>query len=247
MQDRLVDQDSPLSITSSVTGVLTFIVAIVAAAYVRFSYLRNSEDEYFRVKLSLSWYKTESTWMGELMRAAGEVERPGSGMTREQYRKTTEYQMYSFVMDQIDKLEERLLDIVKEVEVRSADTSTTDTFLPQRRSWNVQGAGKDHSADEGKWTFVPRNWSWKSKRSVALAWLPVRTRALELVRQRDALTTRLLFTQTSIISSYVASAYDGPPHSDTTANIEQVESETWSIGSAGSMLGRRRRWHGSRR
>lgn len=181
MADPLVEQDSPLSITASITGVLTFIVAIVATVYVRISYLRNSEEEFFKVKGSLSWYKTESTWMSELVRAAGEMHRPGTGLTREQYRQTTEYQMYTFVMDDLVKLEQRLLDIVKETEVRAA------------------GNG---SVEDGRWTFVPRGWDVVgTKTSVAVAWLRVRTQALDLVRQRDALTTRVLFTQTSMISS----------------------------------------------
>lgn len=181
MADPLVEQDSPLSITASITGVLTFIVAIVATIYVRVSYLRNSEEEFFRVKGSLSWYKTETTWMGELVRAAAEADRPGSGLKREQYRETTEYQMYTFVMDDLVGLERRLLDVVKETEMRAA-----------------AGGG----VEDGRWTFVPRGWDvMGTKTSVAVAWLRVRTQALDLVRQRDALTTRVLFTQTSMISS----------------------------------------------
>ncbi len=59
-------EDSPLSVLANVAGILTFVVAIVAALYVRITYLRNSDEEYFRVKASLSWYKTESTWLAEL-------------------------------------------------------------------------------------------------------------------------------------------------------------------------------------
>src|ERR1700712_80261 len=71
--------DSPLSTTSSVAGILTFVVAIAATVYVRFTYLRNADQEYFRVKASLSWYKTESTWMNDLIHAAdGPRARSGS-------------------------------------------------------------------------------------------------------------------------------------------------------------------------
>lgn len=58
------DQDSPLSITSNVVGILTFVVAIEAAIYARVTYLSNSDGENFRVKTSLSWCKTKSAWQG---------------------------------------------------------------------------------------------------------------------------------------------------------------------------------------
>jgi hypothetical protein len=38
-------EDSPLSITASFTGVLTFVAAIAAFIYVRFQMLLNSEEE----------------------------------------------------------------------------------------------------------------------------------------------------------------------------------------------------------
>jgi len=202
MPDPLVEQDSPLSITASVTGVLTFVVAVAAAIYLRISYLRRSEEEFVRVKASLSWFKRESTWMSELVQAVGERDTPGFGIDRDEYRQTTEYQMYSFVMDQIDKLEQRLLDIVEEVEVHSETSSRAETFLPHSWSEKIKRA-RSHIAAQDTWTFAPRGWRWKAKTSVAMSWLPVRTRALELVRQRDALTQRVLFAQTSMISSYV--------------------------------------------
>ena len=41
----------------------------------------------------------------------------------------------------------------------------------------------------------------KGRTDIALSWLPVRAKALELVRQRDALGSRVLFAQMSMISS----------------------------------------------
>jgi hypothetical protein len=163
--------DSALSITANVLGILTFVVAIAAAVYVRLTYLRNSDDEYFRVKASLSWYKTESTWLAELVKAAGD--RP-EGPRHNQ----PEYQMYAFVMDDLAKLEKRLLELVADTEARAASSD---------------------AASARRWTVVPRSWGFTT--SVAVAWLPVRTKALELVRQRDALTARVQFTQMSMISS----------------------------------------------
>lgn len=164
-------QDSPLSIAANVAGILTFVVALVAAIYVRVTYLRNSDQEYFQVKTSLSWYKTESAWLAELVRAAGE--KPGA-----EYQ--PEYQMYKFVMDDLLRLEDRLLELVEETESKAASET-------------------DEAGEERKWTLVPQSWWFTT--AVAVAWMPVRTKALELVRQRDALTARVSFTQMSMISS----------------------------------------------
>ncbi|KAI1373001.1 hypothetical protein F4677DRAFT_448826 [Hypoxylon crocopeplum] len=165
-------QDSPLSITANIAGILTFVVAILAAAYVRVTYLRNSDQEYFQVKTSLSWYKTESTWLAELVKAAGE--RPDA-------KYQPEYQMYKFVMDDLVTLEKRLLELVEETESK---------------------AGTEDEEKEGfRWTLVPKSWGFTT--AVAVAWLPVRTKALALVRQREALTNRVSFTQMSMISSRI--------------------------------------------
>ncbi|KAF5245100.1 hypothetical protein FAUST_1990 [Fusarium austroamericanum] len=162
-------RDSPLSITSNIAGILTFVVAIAAAFYARLTYLRNSDDEFFRVKTSLSWYKTESTWLADLVTA---INAQHEGFHSHQ----PEYQMYSFVMDDLLNLEQRLLDIVAETEAKSS------------------------MSDDGEsWTLMPRSWSGRT--TVAMAWLRVRTKALELVRQREGLTARVQFMQMSMISS----------------------------------------------
>lgn len=163
------DQDSPLSVSANVAGILTFVVAIAATVYARLTYLRNSDDEYFRVKTSLLWYKTESTWLADLVTANNKED--GGYIA---YR--AEYQMHAFVMDDILKLEERLLDLVAETEAKA----TVD--------------------EEGGWTLVPRSWQG-GRTTVAMAWLPVRAKALELVRQRESLTARVQFMQMSMISS----------------------------------------------
>ncbi|KAH9898979.1 hypothetical protein F4778DRAFT_180810 [Xylariomycetidae sp. FL2044] len=168
------EQDSPLSITANVAGILTFVVAILAAVYVRISYLRNSDQEYFQVKTSLSWYKTESQWLSELVKAA--EQRAGA-----QY--STEFQMYSFVMDDLIRLEKRLLDLVEETEAKAAIDDRDNDYRGRR------------------WALVPQNWGLTT--AVAMAWMPVRAKALELVRQRDALTARVSFTQMSMISSKI--------------------------------------------
>ncbi|RDL39770.1 Uncharacterized protein BP5553_04110 [Venustampulla echinocandica] len=167
-----MSNDSPLDITASIAGILTFVVAIAAALYARFTYLRNADSEYFQVKASLSWYKTESTWMNDLIQS-GPASDGAKGRSR------VEHEMYSFVMDQIGKLEERLLGLLTEAEV---------------------SATKESEKEEG-WTIVPRR--MKGRTDIAMSWLPVRAKALELVRQRDALGSRVLFAQMSMISSAV--------------------------------------------
>ncbi|KAH7361620.1 hypothetical protein B0T11DRAFT_327782 [Plectosphaerella cucumerina] len=162
--------DSPLSIAANVAGIVTLVFALAAAVYVRLTYLRNSDTEYFRVKASLSWYKTESAWLTELLASTSRTP---------DVRLQPEYHMYSFVMDDIIKLEQRILELVAETERRAAEGARDE--------------------EGGKWTTVPRGWGFTTE--VALAWLPVRTKALELVRQRDALTARVQFTQMSMISS----------------------------------------------
>jgi hypothetical protein len=164
-------KDSPLSITASIAGILTFVAAIAATIYVRITYLRNADNEYFSVKTSLSWYKTESTFLYDLIRSA---DRPPHN-----HDARIEFEMYQFVMEQLAKLEERLLELLTEAE-ESAD----------------RGLGKD-GMGRG-WTILPGG-----RTGIALSWLGVRTKALELVKQREALGSRVLFAQMSIISSYV--------------------------------------------
>ncbi|OTB02244.1 hypothetical protein M426DRAFT_322825 [Hypoxylon sp. CI-4A] len=87
--------------------------------------------------------------------------------------------MYTFVIDDLVKLEQRLLELVEKVESK---------------------AGSEDEERKGRrWTLVPMGWGFTT--AVAMAWLPVRARAMELVRQRDALTARVSFTQMSMISS----------------------------------------------
>jgi len=171
-------QDSPLSITSSVAGILTFITAILGTIYLRFTYLRNASSEYFHVKTSLSWYKTESTFISELVASSS------SSSSRER-----EYEMYRFVLEQLGKLEERLLELVEETEMK---------------------AGVPEEGDEKKgrrWTLVPEG--WRTKADIAMAWLRIRAKALDLMKQREALGSRVLFAQMSMMSSRVRDQEEG--------------------------------------
>lgn len=103
-------------------------------------------------------------------------------------RGKVEHEMYVFVMDQLRKLEERLLEVVTEAEVGSVRDEDGNL---------VKGAKEK----EKGWTVVPRG--LKGRTDMAMSWLPVRAKAMELVRQRDALGSRVLFAQMSMISSRV--------------------------------------------
>lgn len=46
--------DSPLSITASITGILTFLAAIVAFVYVRYNVLHNGAEEVRNISDSVS-------------------------------------------------------------------------------------------------------------------------------------------------------------------------------------------------
>lgn len=87
--------------------------------------------------------------------------------------------MYVFVMEQLGKLEERLLELLTEAEIKASA-----------------------EPEKSRWTLVPESFRWST--GIAMSWLPVRAKALELVKQRDALGSRVLFAQMSMISSWVA-------------------------------------------
>ena len=84
--------------------------------------------------------------------------------------------MYISVMDQLTMLEDRLLEVVAEAE-----------------------ENLEEDEEQKKWTVVPKGMGLRN--GITMSWLPVRAKALELVRQRDALGSRVLFAHMSMISS----------------------------------------------
>lgn len=189
--------DSPLSITSSVTGIITFLVAISAAIWLRISALRSADTEYFRVKTSLNWYKTESEWIHDLVatqrnfRDRGRssfdsyfLDREESWIDEKGRDTQKETEMYLFVLDQLGTLEDRLLEMLTAVEVSAEGDWQEDGREGQQRN---------------RWAFMARRW-W-TRTGIAVNWLPVRTKALELMRQREALGSRVLFAQLAMVSS----------------------------------------------
>ena len=101
-------------------------------------------------------------------------------------------EMYSFVVEDLSRLEARLLEIVEEAEMK-ANGGEKESFD------GIQRSNTGVTMQDKGWTIVPRG--VRGKTDIAMSWLPVRAKALELVRQRDALGSRVLFAQMSMISS----------------------------------------------
>ncbi|KAG9240348.1 hypothetical protein BJ878DRAFT_430506 [Calycina marina] len=156
--------DTPLSITSSVASI-TFVVAIAAPLYARWTYLRNAESEYFQFRTSLSYYRTENTWMRDLIHSSD-----GTRFRREGTNTVSFIKL-------LKMLEDRLLEVVAEAEEK----------FPQR--------------DLEKWSVVTTFYKFGER--MAMSWLPVRAKALELVRQRYALGSRVFFAHMIMTASWV--------------------------------------------
>ncbi|KFY87965.1 hypothetical protein V500_06643 [Pseudogymnoascus sp. VKM F-4518 (FW-2643)] len=141
------NDDSPLSITASVTGILTFVVAISATIWLRISAIRSADVEYSRVKTALNWYKTESEWIHDLVATQRDAQDRSRGSFdsyfldkdiawREKGRgRQRETEMYVFVLDQLGTLEERLLEMVTAVEVKAEGKGVGG-------GWGPRGGGR---------------------------------------------------------------------------------------------------------
>jgi hypothetical protein len=179
-----MDSDSPLSVSSNVIGILTFLVAVSAAAYARVRYLRNAHTEYLRVKKSLMWFKTESEWLGRLLQPMSQGRDstsragPRSGMDlglgkdhRGDHAAAgnphgVEAHMFGFVMEDLGVLEQRLLDLVGRIDSSSGSLAAT--------------VSEEDGGATASWFALAR--SLVRGPSVTMAWLSSRTEMLELVR-----------------------------------------------------------------
>ncbi|TAQ84124.1 hypothetical protein B7494_g7548 [Chlorociboria aeruginascens] len=178
--------DTPLSITSSIAGIATLLFALLATLYVRLSSIRTADREYFQVKTSLSWYKTESVFMSSLLSPSPSANSENPLFPPQQPAgRSLEYSMSAFILEQMSTLESRLLDLLTETEIRAGD--------------GLDVTAKEGSLERRGWTLIPRGWSARSR--VAVAWVPVRGKALELVRQREALGARVLFAQMGMLGA----------------------------------------------
>ncbi|KAI0456202.1 hypothetical protein F5B21DRAFT_502674 [Xylaria acuta] len=73
-------------------------------------------------------------------------------------------------------------------------------WAPRKSSRRLMGKPNEHPKGK-RWAVIPQNWRFTT--AVAVAWLPIRAQTLELVRQREALTARVSFTQISMIASRI--------------------------------------------
>lgn len=106
--------------------------------------------------------------------------------------------MYLFVLDQLKTLQDRLLEVVTGVEFRA------EARTGARKSSGNGVGGRDEEGGWNKtgWGWVPGRWGTRTE--IAVQWLPVRSKALELMRQREALGNRVLFAQLAMIGSRLA-------------------------------------------
>lgn len=115
--------------------------------------------------------------------------------------------MYLSVLEQLTLLETRLLELITAVEAKAEDR-----VAPQRmrRSGTGMSARLEHLEGGNEWgstgwRWMPGSWGrWGVRTEIAVQWLPVRTKALELVRQREALGSRVLFAQNALLGGRLA-------------------------------------------
>lgn len=124
---------------------------------------------------------------------------------KEELRKR-ETSMYLSVLEQLVLLETRLLELVNGVELRAEGRA-----VPQRlrrvatdlsgmsMKKELRGGNKKEGWNATGWIWMPGSWGLRTE--IAVQWLPVRTKALDLMRQREALGSRVLFAQNALIGS----------------------------------------------
>lgn len=123
---------------------------------------------------------------------------------KEELRKR-ETGMYLSVLEQLVLLETRLLELVNGVESRAEGRVAPQRL--RRVATGFSGTSLEKSPGGGKkegWNSTGWNWmpgSWGLRTEIAVQWLPVRTKALDLMRQREALGSRVLFAQNALIGS----------------------------------------------
>ena len=127
---------------------------------------------------------------------------------KEELRKR-ETGMYLSVLEQLVLLETRLLELVNGVESRAEGR-----VAPQRLRRVPAGVSGEKDLGERRkegwnstgWNFLPGSWGLRTE--IAVQWLPVRTKALDLMRQREALGSRVLFAQNALIGSRLSEQED---------------------------------------
>ena len=110
--------------------------------------------------------------------------------------------MYLSVLEQLTLLETRLLELITAVEAK-AENRVAPRRMRRSGTELSSGAGYLDGGSEWSstgWRWMPGSWGrWDVRTEIAVQWLPVRTKALELVRQREALGSRVLFAQNALL------------------------------------------------
>lgn len=124
---------------------------------------------------------------------------------KEELRKR-ETGMYLSVLEQLVLLETRLLELVNGVESRAEGRISPQRLRRAATGFSERAIGEkgEETRRQGGWNSTGWNWmpgSWGLRTEIAVQWLPVRTKALDLMRQREALGSRVLFAQNALIGS----------------------------------------------
>jgi hypothetical protein len=199
-------EDSPLSITASVTGILTFIVAIIAFIYVRYSTLRQGDNEMSTILESVSATIVETRAMAQMMA------QPSDRSESTQLEKIIA-DIYSLEIDILSdyykafgvKRSTTLLNL--DLRRNCDDLDWEESFLRQRNQLSsTKSTGNPWTQllpdgytvmDAMKFVFT------MGTTPTLLRWYMVRDKVLEKIRQRDIIRSRLQFHQMSLVNMWV--------------------------------------------
>ncbi|RSL70457.1 hypothetical protein CEP53_001846 [Fusarium sp. AF-6] len=197
--------DSPLSITSSITGILTFIVAILAAIYIRYTTLMNGRTEMHSILESVyttiketrdlssgrqSWQDPEHIHMGHLLVELYSTELSILG----QLMNVSGHQM-DLIPENLshDMPDVALREIVEEARLR------TESIRPRGNSQFGSLISLIPSFDQPLIASlrVIQFLTLFGTTPELMRWYRVRENVLESVRKRENIRSRLLFLQVS--------------------------------------------------
>lgn len=210
--------DSPLSITASVTGILTFVAAILAFIYVRYNIIRNGNIEMITIFKSVAGFIVETITIAETT-GSGDHVRSGSlqELITEQLR--TEIGVikkcmvalgvdpaqipsdpYSFVS--YDKLLQRHRNII------GLYRSALEAYSKSSNGWRIcmhrlDGCIQINRPGLVLFWAVTLYLSSFGVSPMQLRWYRVRDSVLEMIQRRETLRSQLLFHQISLMNLWV--------------------------------------------
>ena len=211
--------DTPLSIVGNVTGILTFVAAAWAFVYVRYTTLRNSYEERLNIMSSATNNFREMSLMSTLARNA----RHRSDAVRDAVERLfddilrLEYEIVSLIMKIYDHTHPFLTDsnelpmVQPEINLQ-LDWKSVEAAVKAAREDTCNISSTAKTMVTIMHLFIPT--SIVSKENVR--WYQPRPKVLEMVREREALRSRLLYRQLSMINEYgLFSPSQGYAHSVT--------------------------------